>query len=882
MKVIHIYEKGIKIPIDEKTPIALNYSLSDFRAFTKSQQKSYSKTLKVIGTPEINKKLGNIFDFKVSFGNDFGLLPPLDYNKKVKAKLLVDDIPVFTGNIRLLKVTVQNGVPVYDIKFVTEIVDRLSDLKKYKLADLGLPDYSHQLTHANVRNSQLGQCYVNGTLTNVSGQGVGYVYAPFFYGLLHQNHNTTSYYTQPTSTLNTDKLPLFFFVYELFTKAFEKIGLTINSSFISTNLFKKLVLSGDINMFGTSAAGITGSHAEATLTSKSYTTPVLTFDTGGWIGGKEIRVLRDCTIVTNPNNQIDFSNSLYDFYNRYNADTTFKWQVTFDIKVTANQPITSNLLRVLIDVESGYSNNIITQESVHLQIGVLKTVTIELPIGVNWTNAYRLELFVGGYGAGASNGLELTIDISNFTFKSDRNDVISTYNATINPKDFLPKLNAYDLVRAISHIFNLQFSEIENETITIEPGGDFYNAYTDDDWTKKIDRKTYELRLLTTEFKHNRIDYKYKDPNDVLSTAYKLNAGKEYSEGLYDVDNDWAKGTLKQDVPLVIARPVAIDNTPLIYNCFYGYKNGNYERVNLPPVLGFWAGNKTGNITYLDKDVGTGVVTQTAYTDYPLISHFDDEAAPTLDLSFGLNTYLFYTAPAVTNNNVFTKYHYPLLRELYDENARMLIVSVKLTAQDIATLDLRNIVMIDGVLWRVNRIIDWTPDKPLTRVELIRIIDDIAVDLGNSYGTGTALPNDTGATARLTTLLPKAYDGAVATAPNGVITYDRNNNTIGVGGQRSGKLPKLEYHATITQVGTGDPTVSNVWNGAETSPIFKRISAGVYEVQWTNAFNGNVQLTLSNQLDGNMVWYVKDVNTIVIKVSKDDILNNDHLVIKVY
>jgi hypothetical protein len=64
--------------------------------------------------------------------------------------------------------------------------------------------------------------------------------------------------------------------------------------------------------------------------------------------------------------------------------------------------------------------------------------------------------------------------------------------------------------------------------------------------------------------------------------------------------------------------------------------------------------------------------------------------------------------------------------EQYKANPRIRTAYFKLTMSDMILIDLRRLVYIDGSYWRVNKIIDYAPNKnELTKVELVQWTEQI-------------------------------------------------------------------------------------------------------------------------------------------------------------
>ena len=113
-------------------------------------------------------------------------------------------------------------------------------------------------------------------------------------------------------------------------------------------------------------------------------------------------------------------------------------------------------------------------------------------------------------------------------------------------------------------------------------------------------------------------------------------------------------------------------------------------------------------------------------TEYPYVGHLDDIDSPTFDLMFNLPSYVFYSLPVgvnYTTNNLYD-YHEKYLKEIVDKNGKMLTCSIRLNADIINNLDFANLINIDGVVYRLQKISNYDANKNTsTMCEFIRLIE---------------------------------------------------------------------------------------------------------------------------------------------------------------
>jgi len=100
----------------------------------------------------------------------------------------------------------------------------------------------------------------------------------------------------------------------------------------------------------------------------------------------------------------------------------------------------------------------------------------------------------------------------------------------------------------------------------------------------------------------------------------------------------------------------------------------------------------------------------------------DDPTNPTVSLDFGVPREIYWETGHYTDNNLYNKYYKQFLEETLNIGSRIVSGKFNLTRADIASLDFRNTIYIDGINYRLNKITDYDPNiDKLTDVELIKI-----------------------------------------------------------------------------------------------------------------------------------------------------------------
>lgn len=303
------------------------------------------------------------------------------------------------------------------------------------------------------------------------------------------------------------------------------------------------------------------------------------------------------------------------------------------------------------------------------------------------------------------------------------NDFISV-NDTI-PKNILQK----DFFSSILKMFNLMVTEnkFKERHIKIEPYTWFYNLNSDSylDWTYKLDRSQPIRIKPMSEANARYYDIKFKADNDYYNEFYRKRFNESYGDVRYDNELEFAKDASTTEV--------IFSSTPLL-----GYNN---EDKIVPTILK-WKGIEIGkdeerlnsNIRIMQKKVIEDInnwnvinsdVSGTVlgnYTKYPYAGHLDDPDVPGSDINFGATKELFFSLQAgALGNNLFNTFYSPYLAEITDKDSRLVTAKFKLNDTDIFNLDFGRFIFLDGVLYRLSRIVDYTPGEICT-VELLRVI----------------------------------------------------------------------------------------------------------------------------------------------------------------
>jgi hypothetical protein len=732
------------VDLDQSIPFPLTFNISDIKDLT-ARKGNKSKTIKLPGTRRNHELMLSVFTLSSidKISDDESDFVDFDPSIKATAKYYQNGLLEFNGVAQLMECTLSNGVWTFDVTLVSDTIDYIARLQKIKVNELGWSEYNHALTLVNQQNSWSGLIEENGSPAYVYSSpdwdGRGYYYGLIDYG-----------YTRPTpSTFGVEHMPPQVFVYEVLEKAFAYAGITWTSTFMESQLFKRLLLAyagGDLPTIDstqsnndsafTTEANNAGSGAIIKGTVQQYGSGI------AFMNDLTLIDNYDCTVNQDNINQLQTTSPVL-FVSATEGLVTVNYVGDHDITWTTNAALIYGDYNVRLAI---FKNGILISNDVIYQ-GVLEGVGNGHSLTFTFDYSRQINLLINdaltfkiSYNLLASQGLGfngltfITTEIISNTADLNITRDTQTLSAggTVNLAAFLPDMTCDVFLKGIITAFNLFIkpSVADPSIVEIEPLNDFYNAAGDAiDWTYLIDKSKDLTVTPTINFAAKNYKFNFEQDDDYFNTTYTDDVQKQYGQFLIESQSQFATNDASFKIPFsqkLLAR-IPEDSpssfTDLIVPRSFQIKTNedgtsSMEKKKGKPFIVQLGDLRAGVWEHRSE---TGV--DDNLTDYPYVGHLDSIDSPSFDFNFGVPDFVFWSTSVYTTNNLYI-YHEKFIKELVSRFGKQLTCSAMLAPEDINALDFKNLINIDGIVYRLQKVSDYDSGKNTsTQIELIRIIE---------------------------------------------------------------------------------------------------------------------------------------------------------------
>ena len=665
-----IFIEGYELDLTQGLSNQITYAIDDLQNLD-SKSTSFTKTIVLPGTANNNKLLGNIFEFNnANFDNidSPNVLANFNASRSAVARIEVDGLQIIKGVLRLLEIIHLDGAVEYECAIFGELGGFMSALGNKRLEDLDFSAYNHNYTITNIVNS-----------FDTSGS-TGYCYPLTDYGNVSTNKVDFQYTTFRPSL----------FVYEYLNKIITNAGYQFESSFLNSSFFKNLIFPNNQK----NLTKITNQLNNAALTTSQEIT-----------GTSTIRF----TTVTGSGLTPSLVNSRFTY--TLPDPFTIKMNYEFSGDATAGTFfINRNGLSVYSEGFSG---------------GVGISGSFELLINQNDYLDFRFT-----NNAPNRDDPPVTIDSGNVSFNSlSFIPVTLNINDAVVMNDTIPKgIFQKDFFTSILKMFNLLVVEdkYKSKYLKIEPYVDFYDGDVID-WSDKLAMdKPIKIKPMS-EVNARYYNFKFKQDNDFYNEDYRKKYSEGYGDIIYDNGLEFAKDNETLEVIFANSVLYQATGTDKVYPAIYKKSNENTKEDPMDHVVRIFQIKKITGVT--SWNILNNSTVLTTLTKYLYCGHLDSPTNATKDISFGAPKQVYFNLTSGDlSNNLFNNYYSPYIFEITNKDSRLFTAHFDLNDIDIFNLDFSKYIFIDGGLYRLNKVVDYTAGgNELTKVELLRVIEKYTI-----------------------------------------------------------------------------------------------------------------------------------------------------------
>ena len=743
--------------------IPLNLNIANLQDISKKNS-SYSKTITIPGTAKNNIFFNHIYNIS-SYDT-------WDFNSTVKTAVELDSMIIFEGGMELMNINLVDGEITYEINIFQDAAEFYNKMGSKFLTDneligdnIDFSEYNHILNIANIRNS----------FSVTPGSG-------YLYSFIDKTNHFNSTNALTACQFQMDEMSPCLFIKEIWDKIFNKYGYSYSSTFLNSDRFKRLIYPHTDRYLYLSEEETKARNASAAGGSQINQVNVNTSSPQLVTSYQDITILPEISDGSYNNFDAGIytakASGYYDIDVEYNYTLTLRgflgdgtvrimweggtWNLWPGAIYTGIVQIVKTDLSSVETVISSYvdpgANDFLPQEfavvnevyvlkdnlsfkeslsGIYLKTGETLKLRAVLRIVAKFpvTNTYIYRDENNDPISPVTFVLQNAIPNSFFSVKAQN---IVTENCLVEMNNILHKVKQADFISSISKMFNLYWQPTSSKSFTIEPREDFYALSTSiTDWTNKLcvdkDIKIEKISDLPKKY----LKYTYKKDKDHFNSVYSEN---NY-ERIYG--SNWKKQKYNKDEDDVLEFETIFSPTPsgklrtsgTYYNVpkiFYTKEDGSIDfSKKFEPRILYYSGFITNfslvftsqHLKIYGPDAATyynAVSTGAPY--YPYIDHLNGTwESHTFDLNFGQCNWYWQDSGLgwVTNNNLYNTYYLKQITELIDPNSKLVTASLILTPQDIKDFNFYNIYLIDGIYYRINKIIDYVPYKPI-KVELFK------------------------------------------------------------------------------------------------------------------------------------------------------------------
>ena len=675
--IYELFIEGRQADINEKISVQITKAIDDINDFG-SRNTGFSKSIVLPATGNNNQLFGHYNE--ISQANTHNVSETnIGYNfnvaKVTRAELRASGLVILRGFFRITKMVKTGIFFEYEGNLFGELGTFVSELGNDRLQDLDFSSYDHVYS-------------VSGITGSWDASGSGYYYPLGDYGTYSTDKVSYDYHTFRPAL----------FVKEYIDKIFTNAGYTYESTFFNEDFFKRMVIPHNQQRL----TSLSNTQLNAAPKLKNYNSSASQFD-------------------------LEFTGITLGDFTLTGGDTLFTYTGTNDVVVNVNFTLFGNWkIGNAATIECRLNGTTIGTAFIGTG-ATFNFFNASIQVSdVTFNNGDTLK-FVVNQGSSATYEL---VTIGNNSLKLLTNtaqNVPLNLGDTVRLNDTIPRgIYQRDFFVWILRMFNLYVEEdpLIDRKLIIKPYINYYNLATQVDWTYKIAHdKSIEITPMG-QLNGRLFETKYKQDNDYFNEQYQKKFNQSYGDRIFDTGFNFTKA--RQTVEIGFSPTVLVQyaGTDKVVGVYYKKSKGNsvdQEELTETNIRILLTKKITGVANWSIKD---GTTTLTTISNYGYAGHLDNPTDPTKDINFGVPFEINFEPNSYTSNNLFNEYWSSYIAEIADKDSKLIKCYAHLTPLDMAKLDFSIPVFIDGIRYRLNKVEDYDVTGELTRIELLKIIDN--------------------------------------------------------------------------------------------------------------------------------------------------------------
>lgn len=692
------------------------YNIEDI-ANSGERKTSYSKSFKLPDTPNNNNIFKNVFNLNILDGS-------FNPNKKQKCLIAINNKIIVSGFLKLRSIdqVYANGklVNEYSVNIYDEVKDLFVDLGNKSLKDLDFnTPYSYMGVNYDFSDHYYGAYNIYESQTRAKSYTNVYDYCLINWhqqGESNGDNWPAKSYNSGTYYLPPDQFYPSIYVKAILDRILSSVGYTYESKFLSGTSYDGL--------FGKLVTIYNGGKMLSPLTDYYQTKNIATQPGDNDYSGTDPD---DNFEINRLSSYLDWECDAVDrghFISEFNVIGSGEYQFEFEMVNLVDNSTPGEYGSTFIlsnragDVLYEYPMSQMTNTDNSYITGEL---TSKFGTTLNLTKGDILEPNLKvGFVDNDPNYTGATFQVENFAMniKIVHEGVEERTNTVVSVDEFLPGITQSDFIKGLIKQFNLYIypDKLDSKKLIIEPRPDFFRDGKVLDWTHKVDRT--ELSSKPTNKKISKTyEYNQSEVDSIKTRAFYNTNAIELGNKIVTYDNTDLSGTDKVESGFGGYHVNTIQDTS--NNVYYpNFTNTTFdslttEKRETSPLIGI-----LDNVDVSPKTIKVRGVSS-IIQNWNTVSNIGIVGNTKYDINFNK----YQQIEGEDSQDMFDLFWADSLSNLHNINQRLIEKRVNLDVLDFLNLDFRNIVMIDGMPYIVQKVVADFTRTTQSKVELIKAYD---------------------------------------------------------------------------------------------------------------------------------------------------------------